>query len=229
VSKDAQELFLEMASGKIPSSEAWPKINAAMDLAGIQPIMEEMFVQTAVLGNEYLVLATVDSALFESRAGVDRVVAAYSKAGDMCHQRGLKFAFHPHLAEFNRIDGASAIGRILDATDPDKVFVELDFFWAAMANVDVPRLLERYSGRIHLGHVKDMAKGVVVPASGYRHLNAIPGDPFEDIGYGQLDYRRWIPLARKAGMRHFFVERDQAPHPLESARRSYPSIRALLS
>jgi len=76
-----------------------------------------------------------------------------------------------------------------------------------MANVDVPRLLERYSGRIHLGHVKDIAKGVVVPASGYRHLNAIPGDRSRTSATVSWIYRRWIPLARKAGMRHFFVER----------------------
>jgi len=229
LSNAAQELFLGMASGKISSSEAWPKIDAAMDLARIEPIMEEMFTQTDVLGNEYLVLAAVDSALFESRAGIDRVVAAFTKAGDMCHRRGLKFAFHPHLAEFNRVDGATAVDRILDATDPQRVLVELDFFWAAMANVDVPHLLERHSGRFHLGHVKDMAKGVVVPAEGFKDLNAIPSDAFEDIGHGQLDYRAWIPLARKAGMKHFFVERDEAPDPVENARRSYASLRPLFS
>jgi sugar phosphate isomerase/epimerase len=228
VSNAAQALFLGMAKGELSPNEAWPKIHAAMDLKGIESIMEEMFGQTEVLGNGYLVMAATDSTLFASRAGVDRVIAAYTKAGDLCHQRGLKFAFHPHLAEFNRIDGATAMDRILDKTDPAKVFIELDFFWAAMANVDIPSLLDRYSGRFHLGHIKDMAKGVVVPADGYKDLDAIPGNAFEDVGHGQLDYRTWVPLARKAGMRHFFVERDDAPDPLENARRSYASLKPLL-
>ena len=228
-SKAAQDLLFGMAAGRMRSSEAWAKIRAAMDLARIEPIMEEMFTQTEVLGNEYLVLAVVDETLFGSHAGMDRIVAAFNKAGDMCHQRRLKFAFHPHLADFSRMGGVSAVDRILDATDPDRVFVELDFFWAAMANVDVPRLLHRHSGRFRLGHAKDMAKDVVVPADGFKDLGSIAGDPFEDVGYGQLDYRRWIPLGRKAGIRHFFVERDQAPDPLENARRSFQHAKALLS
>jgi sugar phosphate isomerase/epimerase len=229
VSKAAQELFVGMASGAIPPGEAWPKINAAMNLADIESIMEYMFEQSDVLGNEYLVLASADSSLFESQDGIAKVVAAYTRAGDLCHGKGLKFAFHPHLAEFKQLDGTTAVDRILAQTDPEKVLVELDFFWAAMANVDIPRLLERHRGRIHLGHVKDMAKSVVVPAGGFADLDAIPASAFEDIGYGQLNYRKWIPLARKAGMRHFFVERDQAPDPLGSARRSYPNLRQSLA
>jgi len=56
----------------------------------------------------------------------------------------------------------------------------------------------------------------------------VSNDSFEDVGYGKLDYRRWIPLARRAGMRHFFVERDNAPQPLENVKRSFESLRGLI-
>jgi sugar phosphate isomerase/epimerase len=229
VSKAAEELFLGMATGALPPGEAWSKIDAAMDLAGIESIMEYMLSLSEILGNKYLVLAAVDGSLFESLAGIDKVVAAYTRAGEMCHRKGLRFAFHPHLAEFKPLDGTTGVERILARTDPDKVLVELDFFWAAMANVDIPRLLASHPGRFRLGHVKDMAKDIVVPPAGFPDLDAIPNGAFEDIGYGQLNYRKWIPLARKAGVRHFFVERDQAPDPLGSARRSYPNLHRLLT
>ena len=58
------------------------------------------------------------------------------------------FRIHPHLAEFAPLEGVSAADRILDATDPKRVFVELDFFWAAVANVDVPQWLSRHTGRV---------------------------------------------------------------------------------
>jgi sugar phosphate isomerase/epimerase len=228
-SKRAQEYFVAMATGSMSVDAAWAKINEAMSLDHIEPILADMFAESDVLGNEYLVLAALDSRLFESSAGIDQVIAAFTKAGDLCHQKGLKFAFHPHLEEFKRLDGVSGVERVLDATDPSKVLVELDFFWAALANVDVPRLLARYSGRFHLGHIKDLAKGVVVPPAGFKDLNAVPASAFEDVGYGQLDYRTWIPLARNAGMRYFFVERDSAPNPLENARRSLPNVKSLLS
>jgi len=228
LSTTAQALFVEMATGRVPVDKAWAQIIASMDLAHIEQIMEDLFAQSDVMGNEYLALAAIDSALFESRAGIDRVIVAFRKAGDLCQKKGLKFAWHPHVAEFKVVDGKRALDWILEATDPQKVLVELDFFWASMANVDVPGLLAQYSGRFHLGHVKDMARNVVVPDGGFKDSRSVSNDSFADVGYGKLDYRRWIPLARRAGMRHFFVERDSAPQPLENVKRSFESLRGLI-
>lgn len=97
-----------------------------------------------------------------------------------------------------------------------------------MSSADVPAFLAKYSGRVPLGHIKDMKKGVVVPADGYKDFDSIPPDPYQDVGLGQLDFAKWLPLARKAGMRHFFVERDQAPNPLQNATNSYAALRRLL-
>jgi sugar phosphate isomerase/epimerase len=228
LSRTAQNLFVEMATGRVATEKAWEQIGASMDLAHIEEIMEEMFAQADVLGNRYLGLASIDFSLFGSRAGIDRVIEAFRKAGAMCQKKGLKFAWHPHLAEFQVIDGKRAIDWVLAATDPRQVLIELDFFWAAMAQVDIPALLSQYSGRFHLGHVKDMARNLVVPPGGFKDLASVPADSFEDVGYGKLDYRRWIPLARKAGMRHFFVERDNAPDPLANVRRSFEQVRKLI-
>lgn len=228
LSRTAQTLFVEMATGRVPADSAWARINASMDLAHIEPIMEEMFFQSEVLGNEYLVLASIDAALFESRAGIKQVVAAFSRAGDLCQQQGLKFAWHPHVAEFKVVEGRRAMEWVLEATDPQKVLVELDFFWASMAKVDVPSLLARHSGRFHLSHLKDLASPVVVPEGGIEDINSVSSDAFEDVGYGKLDYRTWIPLARQAGMCHFFVERDHAPQPLENVGRSFAMLRDLI-
>ena len=228
VSKAAQSLFVDMATGKSTPDDAWAKINLAMRLKDIESIVGEMFETSVVLGNEYLVLAETDSAAFQSGAGVDDVIEHFVKVGDLCARHGLKFAFHPHPDGFARVEGVRNVDRILQNTDPAKVFVELDFFWAAMAAVDVPAFLAKYSGRVPLGHIKDMKKGVVVPPDGYKDFGSIPPDPFEDVGLGRLDFKQWLPLAKRAGMRHFFVERDEAPDPLRNAANSYASLRRLL-
>jgi sugar phosphate isomerase/epimerase len=225
----AQALMFKMASGQMSADQAWAQIDASLDLDRIEGTLADMFEQSQVMGYQYLVLASMDPKLLESMAGIKHVCAAFRRAGDLCHQHGLKFAWHPHLKDWGMVEGKRAAEHILDATDPNRVFVELDFFWAAMVNVDVPQFLRRYSGRIHLGHIKDVAKGVVIPAQGFKDFPEVKDEYFEDVGYGQFDYRAWIPLARKAGMRYFFVERDYSPAPLESAGRSYESLRKIIA
>jgi sugar phosphate isomerase/epimerase len=226
--KAAQPLLFKMASGELPAEQAWAQIDATFDLDRIEGALNDMFEQSQVIGYQYLVLASMDPKLLESMAGIKHVCDAFRRAGDLCHQRGLKFAWHPHLKDWGMVDGKRAAEHILDATDPNRVFVELDFFWAAMAKVDVTQFLRRYSGRIHLGHIKDFAKSAVIPGEGFKDFPEIKDEYFEDVGHGQFDYRAWIPLARASGMRYFFVERDYSPDPLKSAGRSYESLRKML-
>ena len=220
--------MFKMASGAMPVDEAWAQIDATLALDRLDTALADMFEESKVMGNQYLVLASMDEKLLESMSGILKVCAAFRRAGDLCHQHGLKFAWHPHLKDWGMVDGKRAAEHILDNTDPDRVFVELDFFWAAMVNVDVPKFLQRYTGRVHLGHIKDIAKGVAIPAQGFKDFPEIKNEYFEDVGHGQFDYRSWIPLARKAGMRYFFVERDYSPDPLVSAGRSYQSLRKII-
>lgn len=225
LSKTAQDALVEMATGRLAAAEAWKRVRRAMDLANIEQIMAEMFEQQSVLGNEYLVLA-LDLDLQRSLAQIERVVWAFNKAGQLCRERGLKFAWHPHL-NHRKAGAKGAFDVVLEATDPNQVFVELDFFWASMSKADIPGLLQRYGDRLHLGHVKDMAKSVVVPPGGFVDINVLPEDIYADLGCGQIDYDTLIPLARKAGMRYFFVERDYTPEPIETARRSLSVLRTL--
>jgi sugar phosphate isomerase/epimerase len=229
IPKVAQTLMLKMANGQMPEEEAWAQIDASLALARLDSALGDMFEESKILGNQYLVLASMDEKLLESMAGIQQVIAAFRRAGDQCNEHGLKFAWHPHLKDWGVVDGKRAAEHILDNTDPNRVFIELDFFWAAMVNVDIPQFLSRYTGRVHLGHIKDVAKGVVIPRQGFKDFPEIKEEYFEDVGHGQFNYRTWIPLARKAGMRYFFVERDYSPDPLLSAGRSYTALRKIIA
>jgi sugar phosphate isomerase/epimerase len=226
--KAAQGLLSKMATGELTEDQAWAQIDALMSLDQLNNALEDMFEQAQVLDYHYLVLASMDEKLLESMAGIKQVCEAFRQAGELCQQHGLKFAWHPHLKDWGVVQGKRAAEHILDGTDPNRVFIELDFFWASMVNVDIPQFLKRYSGRVHLGHIKDVAKGVVIPSEGFKDFPEVKKEFFEDVGHGELDYRSWIPLARKAGMRHLFVERDYSPDPLASARRSYPALRKII-
>ena len=225
----AQPLLFKMASGQMSADDAWAQIDASLSLDRMEATLADMFEQAHVMGYQYLVLASMDPKLLESMAGIEQVCKAFRRAGELCHQHGLKFAWHPHLKDWGIVEGKRAAEHILDNTDPNRVFVELDFFWASMVNVDVPRFLRRYTGRVHLGHIKDVAKGVVIPPQGFKDFPEVKDEYFEDVGHGALDYGTWIPLARETGMRHLFVERDYSPDPLKSAARSYEALRKIVA
>jgi hypothetical protein len=56
-----------------------------------------------------------------------------------------------------RVSGAYLLDRLLDATDPDLVALELDVYWATYAGVDPAGCLRQRAGRVLLAHLKDMA------------------------------------------------------------------------
>jgi sugar phosphate isomerase/epimerase len=228
LSKPAQAAMFGMATGKVPPNPAWDRINAAMDLSHLDAILDDMFEQSTVIGNKYLVLAELQFDLWRTRSGIDSIVTAFTCAGDLCSKRGLMFAWHPHINDYALVDGKPGVEWVLAATDPKKVFLELDFFWATMARVDIAAFLKRHGSRIRLAHIKDLAHGAVVPPKGFVDLNSIPDSAFEDVGSGTIDYATLIPLARSTGIKDFFIERDQAPDPLRTAQRSYDALRRIL-
>jgi hypothetical protein len=117
----------------------------------------------------------------------------------------LVFAYHNHVFEFVQSDGAYLLDRLLDATDPALVALELDVYWAAYAGVDPAGYLRRRAGRVPLVHLKDLAAD----------------RSFAEVGDGTLDFAAIFATAEEGGVRWYIVEHDQPAMPaLESARRS---------
>lgn len=126
---------------------------------------------------------------------------------------GLGFAYHNHDFEFtNKPGGVSLYDRMLKACDPALVKVELDLFWAIAAGEDPAALIRRLSGRIYAYHVKDRR----------------PDGSMCAVGDGKIDFGAIFKLNRTAGVRHFYVENDQAPAPyLPDITTSFRTLRAL--
>jgi sugar phosphate isomerase/epimerase len=126
---------------------------------------------------------------------------------------GLGFAYHNHDFEFtNRPGGTSLYDRFLKETDPALVKVELDLYWAAHAGESLPALIERLSGRIYAYHVKDMR----------------PDRSMTAVGKGTIDFAALFKLKGSDGVRHYYVENDQAPAPyIPDVTTSFQTLRAL--
>lgn len=130
-----------------------------------------------------------------------------------CKKAGLGFAYHNHDFEFTtKAGGTSLYDRFVKETDPSLVKVELDLYWAAHAGEGLAPLIDRLSGRIYAYHVKDMRADGSMAA----------------VGAGTIDFAALFKLKSSAGVRHFYVENDQAPEPyIPDIATSFQTLRAL--
>jgi sugar phosphate isomerase/epimerase len=126
---------------------------------------------------------------------------------------GLGFAYHNHDFEFTvRPGGVSLYDRLLQATDPALVKMELDIYWAAHAGESPAALIERLGGRLYSFHVKDMRADRGHAA----------------VGSGTIDFAALFKLKGGSGVRHYYVENDQAPAPyLPDITTSFKTLQAL--
>lgn len=134
--------------------------------------------------------------------------------GKRCQDQGITFGYHNHDFEFATLpDGTKLLDLLLSQTDPSFVSLELDVYWAAYAGVSPASVLERYSGRVPVVHLKDMT----------------PDRHFTEVGDGTLNLAQLAAVAEKSGAKVFVVENDAPTIPsLDSARRSLTNLRQMV-
>ncbi len=127
-----------------------------------------------------------------------------SRAGRIAAEKGLQFTYHNHWQEFNAAPGASAFDRLVAATDPAQVGLELDLGWAQKAGRDPLALWRQLGARIPQVHLRDYDTAA---------------NQVCDVGDGFIDVRRTFAQARELGTRWLIYEQDRYPDSaLESCR-----------
>jgi sugar phosphate isomerase/epimerase len=117
--------------------------------------------------------------------------------GKVCKDNGLVLCWHNHNKEFIPMETGMPFDYLMDNTDENMVFCELDLYWVKKGGADPLAVMKKYSGRFPILHVKDMA----------------PGDTsdFECPGSGIIDFPSIFSEADKQGIKHYMVERDNVP------------------
>lgn len=158
------------------------------------------------IGCRYLVVPGLSP---NDRHDPEALASRFNRLGQRCRQRGIIFGYHNHDWEFAGQAGDRFLDRLLDATSPDLVVLELDVYWAAYAGVDPVAVLRRYQDRIPLVHLKDMSTE----------------RRFAEVGEGTLDIPAICIAAADAGTQWYIVENDEPRiPPLESARVSLENL-----
>jgi sugar phosphate isomerase/epimerase len=178
--------------------------------ANLKENYQQLADEAAEGGISYLVCSSIPvSTMDEIKTAVD----VFSKTGEACKKNGVQFAYHNHQTEFDEIEGHRPFDYILNNTDKEQVKMELDLAWATKAKQDPIELFKLHPGRYPLWHVKDLDKQTMSPA---------------EVGSGVIDFKRIFDNAKLSGMKHFFVEQDQAPRPLQNVENSYNYLKKIL-
>lgn len=132
-----------------------------------------------------------------------RAAEVFNKSGEICKQRGLRFAYHNHDYSFKQVEGQYPQDVMMQNTDKALVDFELDMYWAVAAGQDPVQWFKKYPNRFKLGHVKDRK-----------------GDQTATLGTGTIDYPAILKEAAKSGMEYFIVEQEQyeGTTPLAAAK-----------
>lgn len=159
-------------------------------------------------GIKYLVWPSLNAEQRKSPDSYKEVAEKFNTIGQMCKDNGLEFGYHNHDFEFNPIDGVIPYELLLDHTDPDLVFMEIDLYWITYAGKDPVEYFKKYPGRFRLWHVKDMAPG--------------KEKSMTEVGSGVINYQILFEYASLSGMKEFFVEQDDIiGDGFESVKKSF--------
>ena len=170
--------------------------------------------EAKALGLEYAGLAWIphDGPFTEKLCR--EAIQVFNKAGEVAQKNGLKFFYHNHGYEFQPYKDGTLFDLLVSETNPKNVLFEMDIFWIVHPGQNPVTLLEKYSDRWQLMHLKDMKKGLKGNLSG-------GADVTNDVamGAGQMDLPAILKAAKKAGIKYYFIE-DESPSVLEQLPQS---------
>jgi len=185
-----------------------------VDFASVETKLAQVIESSHMIGHKFIVNPWLDEEMRKQSDVWTRVAATFNKAGEACKKAGIQFAYHNHHFEFVPVNGVMPFDQLLKECDASLVKLELDLCWITVARQDPLVYFQRDPGRFPLVHVKGLKK-IPEGQAPVPFDQAIPD--ITDVGTDDIvDWKRIFAKADQAGIRHYFVEHDAAPSPLDS-------------
>jgi len=157
--------------------------------------------EAAESGQEYLICSSLPTN-GQTVENYKKVAESFNQAGEECIKLGIKFGYHNHGYEYESQAGQVLYDVLLDNTQADLVYMELDLGWVVMGGKDPLDYFNKYPGRFPLWHLKDM--DLVKKHS-------------VEFGKGSLNIKQMLAHSKQSGMKFFFIEQEEyATGPFES-------------
>lgn len=182
--------------------------SAHISLRDIRENLDKAIEAASITGHKYLICGYLPAEERKAPDDYKKLAALFNTAGEKCQKAGIKFGYHNHDFEFVAIESVIPYDVLLKETDASLVKMELDLYWIAKAGRDPLKYFAENPNRFDLLHVKDM--------------DATPKKDFTEVGRGVINFAEIFAQAKKAGIKHYFVEQDKTPaSPFDSIQISY--------
>jgi sugar phosphate isomerase/epimerase len=193
----AQGMFWGMSNKEFKSFTNDLGIKMVSSHCDINTNFESKAEKAAEIGMKYLICPYLGPQ--KSIDAFKKAADTFNKCGEITNKYNIKFAYHNHDYSFKKIDGEIPQDVMLNNTDADKVYFELDIYWAVTAGVNPADYFTKYKNRFTLCHIKDRMK------------NANPNDANSSciLGEGVIDYGSILKVAKANGMKYFIVEQER--------------------
>lgn len=161
-----------------------------------------------ILGCKYIIMQRMPAQMTPKDA--EFYAGYFNRIGELCLEEGMKFQFHPtkELLETTSKQ-ESLLDIIASATDPEKVWLQIDSLECQMAKIDCLALIQRYADRVLTMHLHDY------------------GTTGES---GEIDFESLISKAIKLKVEELYIEVNNFTlPPINCVERSINNIMSLPS
>lgn len=184
------------------------------DLYTLESNMVELAKAAHIMGSQYVVLPSIPEIERPDLDGYRKMAERFNEIGRQAKEEGIKFAYHNHGYGLIPEDGVIPLEIILNGTDSETVFFEMDLFWTTAGKANPVELLKRYEGRYKMLHVKDMKEITYFKGKGSTSDEWMELFPLlVPSGQGAIPLQEILGVALETGVEHYFIEQDLAGDP----------------
>jgi sugar phosphate isomerase/epimerase len=201
---------------------------AHSDFDTLYKAMDKWGEAAQILGHKYVVLPSIPEDKRKTLDDYKRTAEAFNKIGENAKKVGLKFAYHNHGYGFKPLEGKIPFEVLIEATDSNLVFLEMDIFWTTAAGVNPLDYLQKYANRYKLLHLKDMKEIKTFANDGNTAQEWFALFPLlATLGEGVLDLKSIVKKGQEIGVEHFLVEQDLVVAPEVALKNSFNYMKKL--
>lgn len=198
------------------------------DLDTLENKLPALAQEARAMGASYVVLPAIPDERRKSLDDYKRMAETFNAIGSEAKDLGIKFAYHNHGYGLQEQDGRVPFDLLVEATDPELVFLEMDVFWTVAGRANPVEYLRKYADRYKLMHLKDMSELKYFEGDGGDASQWMALFPLmASTGSGALDLEAIIDTALAGGVEHFFVEQDMVANPEIALKTSLDYLDAL--
>lgn len=209
----------------VPISAHIPLVDMIADLDVLKPYAE--------IGCEFVVAPYLLPEYRPSGAKFPEVIEAARKIGTKANELGMKFAYHNHDFEFDKINGEYALDILYREVPADILQTELDTCWVNIGGENPANYIRKYAGRCEIVHLKDFVGG---KSENMYELIGIESDgkkadtekfAFRHLGAGRQDFPEILKACEESGTRWVVIEQDHPTEGLTSLECAEKSVKYL--